>query len=123
MVKDNRTSRTPVNGSNNWGSNETGTVKTLLAFSAETSVSINDRQVQYSSDATTVATLTLYDAKPDAEVQDLTSAQVIETIQLEPGDKLSASELAREDSSAGVVGVVSNNDGSVNATVGAYKVT
>jgi hypothetical protein len=121
MVQDQRASRHPDAGWNEWLSGDSGTAKTIISLRGEETFSINDYVFGYQSAGNASAKVALYDDVEGTAAGDLENQ--IGSIMLSPGATESITGISREDVNDDLLAVVSNNDAEVTVEVGGYKVT
>lgn len=121
MVRDARVSRSPVNGSVEFASGDAGTTKDLITIRDEENISINDYVISYDNNATNTALVELYD--DDEGTSSGSVSGRVEALYVDPGDEIDLSGISRSDIENDLVVQVTNNDGDISITVGAYKLS
>jgi hypothetical protein len=121
MVQDQRASRHPDAGWNDWASGDSGTAKTIISLRDEETFSINDYVFGYQSAGTASAKIELYDDVEGTAAGDLENK--IGSVLVSPGTTEPITGISREDVNDDLLAVVSNNDADVTVEVGGYKVT
>jgi hypothetical protein len=108
--------KTPISGFANWASGDSNTTKDLMAIAAEQRVRMNDVFIHYDDGGGSTAQVELYDDQSGTSQGSVTDQ--VDEYELDPGNKIEMVGVTRDEIDKGLVGLVNNNDDSVQVTVG-----